>query len=170
MDPGSDIPTSHPGMAETYSCFRPGFAACTPASARPVPCQNPAPGLVPPAGPPVRRRQEQRRDHGDRPNLPKIAYRVLKTGTSCTDLGADFYASRETPGQAGLPDRLAPETQPRLRHHHHPSGGCLTARAPPPADGTNRRQLLARPQSTQFRVSGRSEFCLGQWRVQSAGA
>ena len=29
--------------------------------------------------------------------LLKIAYQVLKTGTPCTDLGADFYASRETP-------------------------------------------------------------------------
>ena len=29
--------------------------------------------------------------------LLKIAYQVLKTGTPYTDLGADFYASRETP-------------------------------------------------------------------------
>ena len=29
--------------------------------------------------------------------LLKIAYQILKTGTPCTDLGADFYASRETP-------------------------------------------------------------------------
>ena len=29
--------------------------------------------------------------------LLKIACQVLKTGTPCTDLGADFYASRETP-------------------------------------------------------------------------
>ena len=62
--------------------------------------------------------------------LLKIAYQVLKTGTPYTDLGAGFYASRETPpGQAGLPDPPAPETQPRLRHHRHPSGGCLTAQA-----------------------------------------
>ena len=29
--------------------------------------------------------------------LLKIAYQILKTGTPCTDLGADFYASHETP-------------------------------------------------------------------------
>ena len=29
--------------------------------------------------------------------LLKIAYQVLKTGTPYADLGADFYASRETP-------------------------------------------------------------------------
>ena len=29
--------------------------------------------------------------------LLKIACQVLKTGTPCADLGADFYASRETP-------------------------------------------------------------------------
>ena len=29
--------------------------------------------------------------------LLKIAYQVLKTGTPYTDLGAGFYASRETP-------------------------------------------------------------------------
>jgi hypothetical protein len=29
--------------------------------------------------------------------LLKIACQVLKTGTPCTDLGAGFYASRETP-------------------------------------------------------------------------
>ena len=29
--------------------------------------------------------------------LLKIAYQVLKTGTPYTDLGADFYASREAP-------------------------------------------------------------------------
>jgi hypothetical protein len=61
--------------------------------------------------------------------LLKIACQVLKTGTPYTDLGAGFYTSRETPGQARPRDPPAPETQPRLRHHRHPSGGWLTARA-----------------------------------------
>jgi transposase len=54
--------------------------------------------------------------------LLKIAYQVLKTGTPVPGPGRRLlHPAGITPGQAGLPDPPAPETQPRL-HHHLPQG------------------------------------------------
>ena len=41
--------------------------------------------------------------------LLEVAYQVLKTGTPYTDLGAGFYASRETP--QARQDYLIPQLQ-----------------------------------------------------------
>src|SRR5215472_16729172 len=113
--------------------------------------------------------------------LLKIAYQVLKTGVPHHDLGADFYASRESP-------------QPRLHHPHHPSGGRLIAlrpiqpataareiTRPNPAAGPPRHQTgprpmpgsaAARPATTQFRVRerfrSRRQQIMAQARLRKA--
>ena len=65
--------------------------------------------------------------------LLKIAYQVPKTGTPYTDLGADFYASREAPqarqdylirqatptAAASAPPRPRLTTRPQRHHDAH---------------------------------------------------
>jgi transposase len=55
--------------------------------------------------------------------LLKIAYQVLKTGTPYHDLGADFYASRESP--QARQDYL-------IRQLHKLNPGCIITITPPP--------------------------------------
>ena len=96
------------------------------------PGPRPAAGQVPPAGPQVRRPEEQGRaeagDHRDRPHpaqdrlqRPEDRHAIRRPGRRL------LHPPRIPRRQAGLPDAAAPETQPRLRHHHHPHGGRLTA-------------------------------------------
>jgi hypothetical protein len=60
--------------------------------------------------------------------LLKIACSVLNTGPPYTGPERRLLHPQRIPRrQAGLPDAVAAQTQPRLRHHHHPRGGRLTA-------------------------------------------
>ena len=64
--------------------------------------------------------------------LLKIAYQVLKTGTLCRDLGADFYTRRNSPEeQHKYLERELQKLYPGCtitvdNHHHQPAGGRLT--------------------------------------------
>ena len=97
------------------------------------PGPGPAAGQVPPAGPQVRRPEEQGRaeagDHRDRPHpaqdrlqRPEDRHAIHRPGRRL------LHPPRIPRCQAGLPDAAAAKTQPRLRHHHHPRGGRLTAK------------------------------------------
>jgi transposase len=61
--------------------------------------------------------------------LLKIAYQVLKSGTPCTEPGADFYTRRESPAQRHAYLERQLQTPPRPHHHHQPPGGHLNTGA-----------------------------------------
>jgi transposase len=96
------------------------------------PGTRPAAGQVPPAGPQVRRPEEQGRaeagDHRDRPHPAQDRLQRPEDRQAVRRPGRRLLHPPRIPRcQAGLPDAAAPETQPRLCHHHHPRGGRLTA-------------------------------------------